>query len=102
MGQFQVYRNSRASRDRVPYLLDVQSDVVSINTRLVVPLVHDRDFGARLPRLNPLFKVEGAAVVMSTGDLAGVPVRDLRESVTDLKPRRAEILGAIDFLLLGF
>lgn len=102
MSQFQVYRNPRASRDHVPFLLDVQSDVVNIDSRLVVPLVHQRKFGARLPLLNPAFKVAGAAVVMSTGDMAGVPARDLRDWIADFGPKRAEVLAAIDFLLLGF
>lgn len=102
MSQFQVYENPRPSRDRVPYLLDVQSDVVSIGSRLVVPLVLQREFGTRLPRLNPAFKVAGAAVVMSTADMAGVPARDLREPVADFGPKRVEIMAAIDFLLTGF
>jgi toxin CcdB len=102
MSQFQVYRNPRASRARVPFLLDVQSDVVNIDSRLVVPLVYQREFGARLPRLNPSFKVAGAAVVMSTGDIAGVPSRDLRDWIADFGPKRVEVLAAIDFLLMGF
>lgn len=102
MSQFQVYRNPRPSRDRVPYLLDVQSDVVSIDSRLVVPLVLQRAFGTRLPRLNPTFKIGGAAVVMSTADLAGVPARDLRDYVADFTGKRGEIIAAIDFLLTGF
>lgn len=102
MAQFQAYRNPRASRDRVPFLLDVQSDIVTIATRLVAPLMLEKDFETRLPRLNPRLHVGTAAVVMSTADLAGVPLRDLREWVADLSPQRAEIQAAIDFLLLGY
>jgi len=40
MAQFDVYRNAHpATRARVPYLLDVQSDLLeTLATRVVVPL----------------------------------------------------------------
>ena len=102
MSQFQVYANPRPSRTQVPFLLDIQSDVVAVGTRLVIPLVHEEAFGARLPRLNPLLKVAGTPVVMSTADMAGLPSRELRQPVADLNERRGEIMSAVDFLLLGF
>lgn len=102
MAQFQVYRNQRPSRAQVPYLLDVQSDLVDIGTRLVAPLVLMDAFGTRLTRLHPEFSVAGAALVMSTADLAGLPLRDMGDWVADLTPRREVIMAAIDFLLLGY
>ncbi|MGH8711698.1 MAG: CcdB family protein, partial [Burkholderiales bacterium] len=40
MAQFDVYRNANpATRARIPYLLDVQSDLLEpLTTRVVVPL----------------------------------------------------------------
>ena len=40
MAQFDVYRNANpATRTRVPYLLDLQSDLLDpLGTRVVVPL----------------------------------------------------------------
>lgn len=40
MAQFDVYRNVGPDARRVPYLLDVQSDLLAgVTTRVVVPLV---------------------------------------------------------------
>ena len=41
MAQFDVYRNSSLdTRERIPYLLDIQHDLLSgLATRVVVPLV---------------------------------------------------------------
>lgn len=102
MAQFQAYRNPRPSRDRVPFLVDVQSDLVNIGTRLVMPMVHEREFGTPLTRLNPLFTVDGERVVLSAADVAAVPQSQLREPVADLSPRRSEIISALDFLILGY
>lgn len=39
MARFDVYANSAGKVDDVPYLLDVQSDVLSaLDTRVVIPL----------------------------------------------------------------
>jgi toxin CcdB len=102
MAQFSVYRNPRPSRADVPYLLDVQSDLLDLGTRLVIPLVATEKFRGRLSRLHPSFVVEGQSVIASTADMASVSEHDLREVVTRLTPSRHEILDAIDFLFTGY
>ena len=49
MAQFDVHRNSdAATREHSPYILDVQSNLLShLATRVVVPLVRFREFGPR-------------------------------------------------------
>ena len=44
MARFEVHSNlNRASRDRVPYLIDLQADLLAaLRTRLVAPLVRPR------------------------------------------------------------
>lgn len=101
MAQFQAYANPRASADQVPFLLDVQADILDIGSRLVVPLVDAAVFGPRLTRLHPELLVRGRRVVLASPDLAGLPARELREWVADLSAERDTILGAIDFLLTG-
>lgn len=101
MAQFQVYRNPRPSRLRVPFLLDVQSDIVSIGMRWVIPLVEESAFGPSMTRINPAFIVDGQRVVMATAEIGGVPLRDLREPVANLASQRRDILAAIDFILNG-
>lgn len=102
MARFKVYRNPRASRRDVPFLLDVQSDLVDTGSRLVVPLVREKRFGERYTRLNLTFTIANTAVVASTSDLAAVPASELREPIADLHEEQSAIMGAIDFLLYGY
>lgn len=86
----------------IPFLLDVQTDFLKLETRLVVPLVKVEKFGARLDRLHPAFTVLGQGVVLSTSDMASLPTAELRQSVADLSASAPDILNAIDFLLSGY
>lgn len=104
MAQFDVYENDDPdSRRTIPYLLDVQNDLhQNLITRTVVPLVSVFPGDAELQRLCPRFIVKEQHVAMSTPEIAGYPVRDLGDRVISLADHRAEIYGAIDFLLSGF
>ncbi len=103
MAQFDVHRNPhRATRREVPYLLDVQADLLDVlATRVVVPLVAASAMKEAAKDLNPRFRVEGRSVVMSSPELAGVPLKALGERVTSLKSRRDEIVRALDILIAG-
>lgn len=104
MPQFDVHRNpNAASKAAIPYLLDVQSDLLSgLATRVVVPLIKATDFGPPAARLNPVFEIEGRRVVMSTGELAGIPRNNLGEIVESLDDARDELIAALDFVIQGF
>lgn len=104
MAQFDVYRNSNpASRAMIPFLLDVQSDMLEpLATRIVIPLVLASEMGKAAKYLNPPVEIEGVALVMSTAELAGVPSRLLGDKVLSLAHRRDEIIAALDFLFSGF
>jgi toxin CcdB len=101
MAQFDVYPNPRRSGDKLPFLLDLQTDVIALSTRVVAPLVDEKYFGAKLTRLHPVFQLQGRSLVLSTADLAGFPTRELRAPVANLAEHRAEILAAVDLLLTG-
>ena len=103
MAQFDVYINPNpATRKLVPYLLDIQADLLdSLATRVVVPLVLTDQLGKAAKQLNPQFKIKGIAVTMSTPELAGVAKRSLGEKVSSLKPKRDEIIAALDLLFTG-
>ena len=80
MARFDVYRNPNpATRGRIPYLVDVQSELLdSLATRVVVPLCKPAVLKGRLAeRLNPVFQVEGRKVCLLTPELAGVAARTL-------------------------
>ncbi len=104
MTQFDVYENPNAETNQtVPYLLDVQSDLLDgLATRVVIPLVDARIVGKPILHLNPRFHFDDTWVVMSTAELAGVPMGALGKKIGSLKDQRNEIIAALDFLITGF
>ena len=104
MGQFAVHRNNTDAKAKVPYLLDVQSNLIGeLETRVVVPLYPAKAMKGRTVRnLMPSIDIDGKAFVMATPEMAGVPRRTLGPIVADATHLRGEILSAMDFLLLGF
>ena len=104
MAQFDVYRNPHpATRARVPYLLDVQSDLLdALATRVVVPLCKPEVLRGKLAeRLNPVFEVEGRKMVLLTPELAGVSRKTLGEQIANLAKRRDSIIAALDLVITG-
>lgn len=104
MAQFDVYRNPNpATRARIPYLVDVQSELLdSLTTRVVVPLCKPVVLKGRLAeRLNPVFQVEGRKVCLLTPELAGVPARTLGVPVGSLSGERDAFIAALDLLISG-
>ena len=104
MAQFDVYRNpNAATRARIPYLLDVQSDLLDpLATRIVVPLCKPEVLsGKPAERLNPAFAVEGRKLLMLTPELAGVSRKALGERVANLAGERGAIIAALDLALTG-
>lgn len=104
MAQFDVYENpNEESNQTIPYLLDVQADLLdNIATRVVAPLVSVSAMGKAIIHLNPQFNFKGIIVFISTAELAGVPVRALGHKVGSLNDQRNEIIAALDFLFAGF
>lgn len=103
MAQFDVYLNTNAdSCKAIPYLLDVQADLLdTLATRVVVPLVLADEMGLAAKYLNPQFKIKGVVVVMSSAELAGISIRSLGDKVASLKNKRDEIIAALDLLFTG-
>jgi toxin CcdB len=105
MSQFDVHRNTNpASKKRIPYLLDVQADLLgTLATRVVVPLAKPEVLrGKRAERLTPTFEIDGTEVVMLTPELAGVPAKILGAKVANIASQRREISAALDLLFVGF
>lgn len=104
MAQLDVYENPNpASREEIPYLLDVQTGLLEgLASRVVVPLVKASTMGKAAQHLNPRFTVEQTEVIMSTAELAGIPTRLLGQKVGSLADRRSEIIAALDFLFSGY
>ncbi len=104
MSRFEVFENEAdASKDRIPYLIDVQNDLLSgLRTRVVVPLGRPELMAHHtIGRLTPRLEIDGEPVVMLTPELAGVPISVLGRRITDLSDERTAILDALDFLVTG-
>jgi toxin CcdB len=104
MAQFDVYRNPNpATRTRIPYLLDVQAELLdALATRVVVPLCRpDVLSGKPAERLNPQFELEGRKVLMLTPELAGVSRKALGERIANLADERTAITAALDLVFTG-
>jgi toxin CcdB len=101
MAQFDVYKNiNENSKKNIPYLLDIQNDILKdLTSRVVVPLVVNNK-GMKI--LNPEFEIEDKKVIMSTSELASISLDNIGEKVCTLKDNREDIISAIDFLVPGF
>ena len=105
MPQFTVYRNKNPkSKTGIPYLLDVQNDLLTqLETRVVIPVFLKKNTRMKvLTQLTPEFEIEGKKVILMTPQMAGIALEHLGEVIGDLSEHRNEIVGAIDFLVTGF
>ena len=101
MAQFDVYKNeNELTNQKVPYLLDVQNDILdSINTRVVIPLVKDKnDFKG----LTKEFVIKNQKVYLTTSQMGAVHKNELKTKITTLINQKEEIKTSIDFLIYGF
>ena len=103
MSQFAVYANAdTASKKSIPYLLDVQSDLIeTVGSRVVVPLVTPERAGGVIEQLMPRMLVGGKPLVMDTAQIMGIPRHMLGKHVADLSHERHAIFAAIDMLTHG-
>jgi toxin CcdB len=100
--QCEVHENADDDAGHMPYLMDVQSNLLSdLATRVVVPLVRSTSFGRPATRLHPVFTVQGQQVVMATHLLAAVRRGTLGTRIMSLLDHRDLIVGAIDVLWSG-
>ena len=105
MAQFDIYRNSdERSRDRTPYLLDAQEDLLSdLATRVVIPLrAGTEEEPWAITRLHPVIAVAERPHLAVVSEMAAVPTSILGSRVGDARRRRSELLEAIDLLITGF
>ena len=104
MAQFDVCLNPNpSSANAIPYLLEVQSDLLeSVHTRVVVPLARLADRGQPAKYLNPQFEIKGVQVVMVTEQIAGISKNALGTKVLSLESQRDLVMDALDFLFRGF
>ena len=104
MARFDVCENPKAATNQdTPYLPDIQSSLLdNLAARVVVPLVDVCVVRKPILHLNPIFHVANIRVVMSTAELAAIPIGALGKKVDTLEANENEIIAALDFLITGF
>ena len=103
INQFDVLPNPFGSRERQPYLVALQSDLLSRNldTVVVAPL---EPSGAEpfADRLNPQVTVGGDSFVLIAQELVTVRKAALGQPRGSLAGDRDKIIAALDVLFTGF
>ena len=86
--QFDVFENpSPRMRDVYPYVVDIQSDLLSaLATRMVVPLA---------------ITVNNKPLMLVSFEAAPLDKRLLRSEITSIRDRSPDIIGALDAVLSG-
>lgn len=90
-------------RDHYPYVVDIQSDLLSsLATRMVVPLAVTALRASDLPRrLCPVFVVCGQSLMLVPFEAAPLDKRLLKADITSVRERSDEIVAAMDAVLSG-
>jgi toxin CcdB len=103
MSQFDVVRNPDAEdAEQRPFLLLLQSDLVSgLRSTVVAPLAVRHAF-AGASRLNPIVRVGDQEFWLATHELFAIERTIVGKSVANLDDQRAAIIAALDFLFTGF
>ena len=84
-------------------MLDLQTDLIDIGSRVVAPLVPTSSGPKAIGRLEPMFTIDGTPYVLHTAEMAAVPSALLKgASVADLSGSDYEIRGALDMVFSGF
>ena len=99
MARFDIYDNPGRTKANIPYLVEVQSNVISgLATRIVIPLRHLAAFSKlTLPSdLFPLIAIDGKEYLLDTPQLGAIPSSELKVRVGSAQDYRFEIQAALD------
>ena len=99
MARFDIYMNEGKSKKTTPYLIDVQSNVISgLATRIVVPLrALDAFSSLKVPNdLCPIIPVQGENYLLDTPQLASIPSSELKKKVGSSQAYQFQIQAALD------
>ncbi|WP_348694770.1 CcdB family protein [Duganella fentianensis] len=101
MSRFDIYANSGRNRRDIPFLVDVQNNLISgLATRIVVPLRPLVVYFAASPPsdLFPLIAVHGEQHVFDCPQLAAIPLKQLKILVATAQAYQFAIQSALDRL----
>ena len=104
MPQFDVYPNpSQSSKTHYPYLVDVQSGLLSdLSTRIVIPLGKRAAFdGKAMQGLTPEIRFADQDLLLLTPQISSIPDKHLQHPAGSLSHYRDQIVGALDLAITG-
>lgn len=99
MARFDIYCNPGKNKNNIPYLIDLQSNVISgLATRVVVPLRAMAAFSAEtLPAdLFPIITVDGVDYFLDTPQLGAIPLSELKVKAGSAQAHQFDIQTALD------
>lgn len=90
-------------RDQYPFVVDVQSNLLSsLATRMVVPLAVTSLAARELPqRLCPVFTVRRKNLMLVPFEAAPLDKRLLKTEVSSVRDRASDIIAAMDAVMSG-
>ena len=99
MARYDIYCNPGRSKAVIPYLVDIQSNVISgLATRIVVPARPMSRFKSlKMPAdLFPIIRVKGKDYFLDMPQLGAIPANELKNTVGSAQPHHLEIQTALD------
>jgi toxin CcdB len=102
MAQFSVYQNKNAqTKKSFPYLLDVQSNLLSeLATTVVIPLARfDQSRTKILTRLTPVLRIDQHEYVVLTPQLAGIQRKELGKLARNIRFIKLRLLEEVEELV---
>jgi toxin CcdB len=103
MRQLDVFMNPfPRSRERQPFLVNLQSDFLArtLSTVVVAPL--ERAGAGQIERLNPKIMLEGKEYVLATQEIVAIRASLLGPVTATIADDRDAIIAALDLLFTGF
>lgn len=98
MAQFCVYRLPSGS-----LVMDLQSDLLDIASRVVAPIYTLESTMPAMRRLEPILEIEGIRYVLHTAEMAAVPASLIKAPpVADFSKSDYELRAALDMVFSGF
>ena len=102
VAQFDVHAVSEADAGYAPYLVELQTDLVSeLDAVIVAPLVRHADAGPMLHKLYPVIAFGDDQLVLRVAELVSLPRSALGRKVGSIKSDRDALTAAVDLLFFG-
>ena len=104
MPQFDIYVNpNKKSRIAYPFIINMQNNLIDdLSTRIVAPLaLYSKFKDQELKKLTPRVSYKEQELLILIPQITSMPAKLLKEPIGSLFHLRDEIIGALDFAIIG-